>query len=136
MKKILIVFMFLAASAGFAQEGVKVEGNKITVKESAPVWPGCEDSNETKKCFNAKLMQHIRENYKYPKNDDGDFIRGKAVVKLEIDESGEVVVKAVEGDNPKVNQAAESMIKKIPKMKPGTRGGKPASIKYTIPLTL
>ncbi|WP_373055579.1 energy transducer TonB [Zunongwangia sp. H14] len=136
MKKLFIIFLLFSVSLTFAQQGVKVSGNKVTVKESAPVWPGCESSEDTKACFNTKLMQHIKENYKYPRNNEGDFIRGKAIIKLEINESGEAVIKSVEGENPQVNQAAEAMIKKIPKMKPGTRGGKPTSINYTIPLTL
>ncbi|MDT0645463.1 energy transducer TonB [Zunongwangia sp. F260] len=136
MKKILVVLLLFTASMGFAQEGVKVDGNTITVKESAPVWPGCEDSEDKKKCFNQNLMQHIKENYKYPRNEAGDFIRGKATIALSIDEEGIVVVRSVKGENGQINKAAEAMIKKIPKMQPGMRGGKPTSIKYTIPLTL
>ncbi|MDT0685114.1 energy transducer TonB [Autumnicola psychrophila] len=136
MKKILVVLLLFTASMGFAQEGIKVDGNTITVKESAPVWPGCEDSEDKKECFNQNLMQHIKENYKYPRNEAGDFIRGKATIALAIDEEGIVVVRSVKGENSQINKAAEVMIKKIPKMQPGMRGGKPTSIKYTIPLTL
>ncbi|MDT0648933.1 energy transducer TonB [Autumnicola edwardsiae] len=136
MKKILVVLLLFTGAIGLAQEGVKVKGNTITVKESAPVWPGCESSDDKKQCFNQQLMQHIKENYKYPRNEAGDFLRGKTTVALAIDEKGSVVVRSVKGENAKINEAAETMIRKIPKMQPGMKGGKPTSIKYTIPLTL
>ncbi|MDT0689189.1 energy transducer TonB [Salegentibacter sp. F188] len=136
MKKILVVLLLFTGSISLAQEGVKVDGSKVTVKETAPVWPGCENSEDQKQCFNQKLMQHIKENYKYPRNEAGDFLRGKATIALAINEKGSVVVRSVKGENSQINAAAETMIKKIPKMKPGMRGGKPTSIKYTIPLTL
>lgn len=136
MKKILVVLLLFTGSIGLAQEGVEVDGNTITVKESAPVWPGCEESDDKKKCFNQKLMQHIKENYKYPRNEAGDFLRGKTTVAIAIDEKGSVVIRSVKGENAKINEAVEVMIKKIPKMQPGMRGGKPTTIKYTIPLTL
>ncbi|MDT0677121.1 energy transducer TonB [Autumnicola musiva] len=136
MKNIFTIFLFFTSCISFAQQDVDVTGNKVTIKESAPVWPGCENSKDQKACFNAELMQHIKENYKYPRNNNGDLIRGKAVIKLEINKAGEVVVRSVEGEKPEVNLAAETMIKKIPKLKPGRKGGKPTTANYTIPLTL
>ena len=135
MKKFLILALMLTGITGFSQEDVEVKGNTITVKETAPVWPGCEDSDDKKSCFNSMLMKHIKENYKYPKNDKGEYIRGKATISMEVTEKGNVVVTKVEGDNPKVNAAAKKMIMEIPRMTPGHAAGKPRSIKYTIPLT-
>lgn len=135
MKKLVILAFLFCGLSSMAQEGVEVKGNTITVKETAPVWPGCEDSDDKKTCFNSMLMKHIKENYKYPKNDKGEYIRGKATVSLEVTEKGNVVVTKVEGENPKVNAAAKKMIMAIPKMTPGHAAGKPRSVKYTIPLT-
>lgn len=135
MKKLFILAFLFCGLSSMAQEGVEVKGNTITVKETAPVWPGCEDSDDKKTCFNSMLMKHIKENYKYPKNDKGEYIRGKATVSLEVTEKGNVVVTKVEGENPKVNAAAKKMIMAIPKMTPGHAAGKPRSVKYTIPLT-
>lgn len=135
MKKFLIIALMLTGITGFAQEDVEVKGNTITVKETAPVWPGCEDSDDKKTCFNKMLMQHIKEKYKYPKNEKGEYIRGKATVSLEINEKGVAVIKKIEGKNPKINSATKAMIEAMPTMTPGKRGGTPTSIKYTIPLT-
>ncbi len=134
MKKLIILFLVFTGIQAFAQEGVKVEGNRITIKESAPVWPGCEDNSDKDSCFNKMFMQHLKKTYKYPKNDQGEYIRGKATVSLEINEKGKAVVKSVEGEHPEINAAVKKMVEAMPTMKPGMRGGKPTSIKYTIPL--
>ncbi|WP_081211994.1 energy transducer TonB [Salegentibacter sediminis] len=135
MRSLLVIVLFFATSFGFAQE-TSVEGNTVTSKQTAPVWPGCEDEADKKSCFNQQLMTHVRENYEYPKNDEGEYLRGKVTIKMEVNEEGDVVVKSVDGADPKVNAAATQMIEKMPKMKPGTRDGKPSAVGYTIPLTL
>ncbi|MUP42014.1 energy transducer TonB [Gramella aestuarii] len=125
----------LTGFCGFAQDDVEVKGNTVTMRETAPIWPGCESADDKKECWNKNFMDHVKQNYKYPKNEKGEYIRGKATVSMEITEKGNVVVTKVEGDNPKVNAAAKKMIMSIPKMTPGKLAGKPRAIKYTIPLT-
>ena len=136
MKKLMFCFFLLTGTFLFAQNDVEVKGNTVTVKEKAPLWPGCESSEDPKKCFNQKLMEHVKSNYKYPRNDKGEFIRGKVVVKMHIDEEGKTVINTVKGDKKEIIAAVKEMLKKMPKMKPGTRGGKPTKISYTLPLNL
>ncbi len=135
MKKFLIIAVMLSAFTGFAQEDVEVKGNTVTMKESAPVWPGCENNKDQKKCFNNMLMKHIKENIKYSKNDEGEWIRGKATVSMMVNEEGKVVVNSVESKHPELKKEAKRLMESIPQMTPGKLGGKPKSIKYTIPLT-
>ncbi|SKB72908.1 hypothetical protein SAMN05660903_02266 [Salegentibacter salinarum] len=132
----MFCFFLFTGAFTFAQDDVDVEGNTVTVREKAPVWPGCEGSEDQKNCFNKKLMEHVKNNYKYPRNDKGEFIRGKVVVKMHIDEEGKAVVTSVKGDQKPVIAAVEDMLKKIPEMKPGTRGNSPTKISYTLPLNL
>jgi len=136
MKKIMLCFFLLTGTLTFAQDDVEVKGNTVTVREKAPVWPGCESSSNQRNCFDQKLMEHVKNNYKYPRNDKGEFIRGKVVVKMHIDEEGKTVVTSVKGDQKPVIAAVENMLKKMPEMKPGTLGGKPTKISYTLPLNL
>ena len=135
MKKLLIVAIMFIGFAGFAQNDVDVKGNKVTMKETAPVWPGCEESSDKKSCFNKMLMQHIKENIKYSKNDKGEWIRGKALVKMEVNEEGNVNVNSVESKYPELKAEAKRLMESIPTMTPGKLAGKPKAIKYTIPLT-
>lgn len=136
MRTLFVIAFLFISSLGFSQEGVEVKGNKVTIKESAPVWPGCEDSKSQKECFNKKLMTHIKENYKYPRTESGEFIRGKSTAAFEVNEKGEIEILSIEGKNDAINKAVREMLLKAPKMHPGSRGGKPVSIKYTVPLNL
>ena len=135
MKKLLIVALMLTGVASFAQDDVNIKGNKIAMKESAPVWTGCEDAADQKDCFNNMLMKHIKENIKYSKNAKGEWIRGKAIVKMEVNEEGNVVVNSVESKHPELKKEAKRLMESIPTMTPGKLAGKPKVIKYTIPLT-
>lgn len=132
----MFCFFLLTGTFAFAQDDVDVEGNTVTVKEKAPVWPGCESKTDQKACFDQQLMDHVKNNYKYPRDDNGEFIRGKVVVKMHVDEEGKTVITSVKGDQKPVIAAVEEMLKKIPEMKPGTRSGSPTKISYTLPLNL
>ncbi|MFV8226193.1 energy transducer TonB [Christiangramia aquimixticola] len=134
MKKLVLFIFLLGGINAFAQQDVNVKGNKVTMKGTAPVWKGCESEKDQKACFNKMLMQHIKQNYKYPKNEKGEYIRGKATVSILVDEKGKVVVTKVDGAHPQINTEAKRMLEAIPQMTPGKLGGKPKAIKYTIPL--
>lgn len=135
MKKLLLIALMFTGLTSFAQENVSVKGNKVSMKESAPVWIGCEKADNQKDCFNSMLMKHIKVNIKYSKNDKGEWIRGKAIVKMEVNEKGNVVVNSVESKSPELEKEAKRLMESIPTMTPGKLAGKPKTIKYTIPLT-
>lgn len=136
MKRILVIFLLLVGGTTFAQTGVKAEGNTLTTRDIAPVWPGCEGSEATKKtCFKQKLVEHLKANYTYARDAEGQIIRGKSVVSFNINEEGKVEILSVEGAKKELNAAAKEIILAIPQMKPGERAGKPVPIKYTVPFT-
>lgn len=119
MKKFLVITCFLFGGLAVSQ-----------AQQTSPVWPGCEEAENKSKCFNEKLAQHVRNNYEYPMKDN-EYIRGKVTVSFDVTETGEVVVKSVEGPKPEVNEAARKMFEKIPNMKPGTLNGEPDSRTFT-----
>ena len=136
MKNILIILGLIISTTAFAQEEWgDVNKNTLTMKEIAPVWPGCESSNVAKRdnCFDQKLTQHIIKNFKYPANEYKNNIQGRVVVEFVIDEKGIVAVKNVSGGSNGLQAEAKRNIMAIPKMKPGMLGGKPRAIKYTVP---
>ncbi|WP_300437769.1 energy transducer TonB [Christiangramia sp.] len=122
MKKLVVIACFLFGGMAFS-----------TAQQTSPVWPGCENSEDVKKCFNQKLSQHVSKNYEYPQNEAGEYIRGKVTISFAIDENGEVVVNSIKGNKPAVNEAAKEMILKIPEMEPGTLNGEPDSRNFTVP---
>ncbi|CAL65273.1 energy transducer TonB [Christiangramia forsetii] len=122
MKKLIVITCFLLSGIGLAN-----------AQQTSPIWPGCENSEDIKKCFNQKLSKHVSKNYEYPKNDAGEYIRGKVTLSFDINENGEIVVNSIEGKEPEVNKAAREMIKKIPEMEPGTLNGEADSRTFTVP---
>lgn len=129
---ILIVTLFTFSAT--AQEGVNVKGNTVSAKDVAPVWPGCEkDPAPSKDCFNKKLNEHIKKNFKYPKDAKGEVVRCRTVLAFCIDETGNIKDIKAEGPHKEINEEAIRITKLFPKMKPGHRGGKPVSINYKMP---
>ncbi|UJH92831.1 energy transducer TonB [Antarcticibacterium sp. 1MA-6-2] len=128
--KALIVF-FIFTGISFAQDA-KVEANKVTQKEVAPIWPGCEDSKETKDCFNSKMNAFIKENFTYSQDADGNWVRGKSTVSFTVDEEGKIINVETEGPEAIVNKEVERVVKSFPKLKPGLRGDTPVTINYTM----
>ncbi len=140
MKKLVIVSLILLSSATlFSQEEWgDVQKNKVTLKEIAPIWPGCEEQSVAKRddCFNNKLAAHIAKNFKYPAEAYKKNEQGKVLVDFIINEKGMVEVKSVSGGTKALQEEARRNIMSIPKMaKPGMMGGKPRAIKFTVPFT-
>ena len=139
MKKLLILAVILFSSATvFSQEWGSVDKNKLTVKEIAPIWPGCEASSasELDNCFNQKLYAHISKNFKYPAESYKKNEQGKVTVEFIINEKGLVEVQKVSGGTKALQEEAKRNIMAIPKMaKPGMMAGKPRAIHYTVPFS-
>ena len=136
MKNILIILAFLVSTSFFAQEEWgDLQKNKLTLKEIAPVWPGCEGNDPAVRdeCFNKKLSAHIRSNFRYPAKEYKENIQGRVVVEFNIDEAGLVDIQKVSGATKGLQDEAKRIILAIPKMKPGMLAGKPRAIKYTVP---
>lgn len=138
MKYLLIALSLLFSTTIFAQqEWGDVQKNKITLKEIAPIWPGCTGTaSQRDNCFNQKLATHISKNFKYPADAYKKNEQGRVIVSFIIDKKGMVEVTSVSGGSKSLQEEAKRNIMLIPKMeKPGMLGGKPRAIKYTVPIT-
>ena len=136
MKQIIILLCLLVSTTLFSQEEWgDVDKNKVTLKEIAPIWPGCESDNVSERdaCFDKKLIEHIIANYKYPANEYEKNIEGQVIVTFNINEEGNVEIISVTGGNKGLQEEARRNISLIPNMKSGMLGGKPRAIKYTVP---
>ena len=110
----------------------------ITITEEDPIFPGCEDVNpkERKNCFSQKISEHIKKNFNYPKEAKKNRITGKVIASLIINKAGEIQNITTRGpENGKLlEDEARRIISLLPKMKPGTQGGEPVNVRYSIPL--
>ncbi len=136
MKKLLLLLALVAFAPTQAQEWGTVKKNVLTMKEIAPVWPGCEGKQGAGKdqCFRQSLMNHVARNFKYPPEAYKKNEQGVVSVEFQINTKGEVEILRVEGGTPLLQEEAKRNILSIPKMKkPGMLGGEPHVIKYTVP---
>ncbi len=139
MKYVLFLVCILFSTTIFAQqEWGNVSKNQVTLKEIAPIWPGCEAGDAAKRdaCFNQKLAAHISKNFKYPAEAYKKNEQGKVIVDFVINEKGLVEVNSVSGGSKELQDEAKRNILAIPPMsKPGMMGGKPRAIKMSVPFT-
>jgi protein TonB len=135
MKNLAFLLIFLISLPALAQEWGEIDKNKVTTREIAPVWPGCEsnDVSKTDACFAQKLNEHIQKNFRYPPNAWKNNVQERVVVTFIINTKGEVEIKNVEGKNKELVDEAKRNIMAIPKMKPGMLAGNPRAIEYTVP---
>ena len=136
MKSILFIAALLLTSITFAQEGVTVSGNAISIKEIPPVWPGCEGSTAEKKaCFKKQLVKHVVSNFRFPEGYTKGSVKEKVIVDFVINEEGKPQILGVKGGTKVLQEEAKRNIMAIPEMTPGMAGGKPRAIKYSMPFT-
>lgn len=138
MKQLLILLCLLVATTSFAQDWGTVDKNKVTMKEIAPVWPGCEkgDAAQRDNCFNTQLATHISKNFRYPAEEYKKNIQGRVVVTFIVNTEGVIEIKKITGGNEGLQAEAKRNIMSMPKMaKPGMFAGKPKAIEYTVPIT-
>lgn len=135
-KYILTICLLLVTNFMTAQEWGTVDKNKVTMKEIAPVWAGCEDQSgaNLQKCFTQKLTQHVIKNFKYPAEAYKNNTQGRVIVEFIINTEGMVEIKKVSGGAASLQKEARRNISLIPKMaRPGMYAGKPKAIQYTVP---
>lgn len=116
----------------------------IDIIESTPLFPGCQKSTaadynlrkqEDLQCFNSGIINHIKENFKYPAVAKEMGIFEKIFVRFTIDKAGNITdVKIVHGYNKDLQEEALRLINGLPKMTPASEKGKPVSVHYTVPI--
>lgn len=168
-KLLLIVSVFLYVLSN-AQEGKsKIEDvtseikNKQTtipseIVEQFPSHPDCvdiKDNREQRRCFNMKIIQHIRKHFKpnkkmykftkYVKDDktgktkviNSKLDKGhyRIKVKFNIGLKGVIEdIEVLESPTFKLADEAKRVVKLLPVMKPGTQQGKPIKVSYSSPI--
>ena len=137
MKTLFTICFVFGFTLCHAQKDVSVKGNSVTYKEMAPVWPGCEGNElEKKKCFNQNLALLIQKNFDF-KNGYTEADKGSRIlVNFIINKEGKVEITSVEGGSEAMQKEAKRVILLLPKMKPGSIGGKATEISYTVPFNL
>lgn len=108
----------------------------FSVIEKVPQFPGCTGNNEElKACFQRKLQEHVKKNFKYPEAALELNIQGKVYVFFLIDKNGDVTRLNSRGPNRLLEAEAERIIGLLPHMQPGRQRDRNVSVPYSIPIT-
>ena len=143
MRSYFLYFIFFTSLISFAQEEItetNVNENEkqvsFAVIEDIPIFPGCENVERAKRlnCFNAKMNEHIKINFIYPKKALKRNIEGKVFIKFIINKEGNVVDVQTKGADPILQTEARRIFALLPKMTPGKQRGKNVNVMYSMPL--
>ena len=136
MKAIFFTLFLTICSISYAQEGITVSGNSISITEIPPIWPGCTgNAIEKKACFKKELVNHVIRNFQFPEGYKKGSVKEKVIVDFVINEEGNPQILGVKGGTKMLQEEAKRNILAIPQMTPGQAGGSPRAIKYSMPFT-
>lgn len=106
--------------------------------QDAPIYPGCEkykDNDDRKKCMSEKISKLILRKFDTSIGSDyGLSGRQRIDVQFEIDKTGEVTNIKSRSPHPRLDDEAERVVNKIPKMTPGKQHDKNVGVIYTLPI--
>ncbi len=105
--------------------------------EKTPVYPGCENAVDRRKCFIEKVNAYIKDNFDMSMANTLNLEKGKKkiYVQFTIDSNG--IVSEVRARAPHIDLEDEAMkvIRKLPEMKPSEHNGRKVAVKYTVPIS-
>lgn len=142
-KTYFCLILFLFSNTIWSQEvgaTSKETNNDIasfeTIEEPV-LFPGCENINkrESFKCFQDKMNQHIKNNFRYPQKAMNNNIQGKVIVTYIIDKDGEITNITTTGADAILQKEAKRIISLLPKMTPGKQKGIPVKVRHVVPIT-
>ena len=102
-----------------------VEQEIFKIVEEMPSFPGGE----------AKLMEYVGKNVKYPQIARETGIQGRVFVNFVVEPDGSVSnVTVLRGIGGGCDEEAMRVVKNMPKWKPGKQRGKPVRVQYMLPV--
>lgn len=107
--------------------------------EKAPVFPGCEGSNEAiKNCFSEQVHAFVMKNFNIAIVQDLGLTPGKKRVNVAfvVDSSGKIVEVNVRAPHTALAKEAERVIHLLPVMQPAQQQEDKVRVKFYLPITL
>jgi protein TonB len=111
-----------------------VQVNWVTIEE-VPIFPGCENEKEKRACFNERMQKHIRKNFRYPEMAQEMGLEGRVNTQFVINKDGSIGTIKKRGPYALLEQEAERILSKLPKMTPGKQRGTAVKVSFNIPIT-
>ncbi|MDV7186020.1 M56 family metallopeptidase [Lutibacter sp. TH_r2] len=108
----------------------------FAVIDEVPVFPGCEDNSDTKKCFQEKVTTHVSSNFNSKLADNLGLEPGltRIFVMFTIQKDGIIGEIKARAPHKVLQEEAVRVINSLPKMQPGKHQGKAVNVKYALPI--
>jgi TonB family protein len=147
LKYLLIIPLILGMLVYTSCEGESIIVDKGDVKfqstndvpfaviDKVPIFPGCEDSDNKRDCFNTMMQKHIGKNFRYPDEAQEKGIQGRVNVMFTIGEDGSIGNVRMRGPDRLLEVEVARIISLLPQMTPGEQKGKKARVPFSIPIT-
>ncbi|MFS4455998.1 TonB family protein [Maribacter sp. 2304DJ31-5] len=107
----------------------------FAIVDQVPIFPGCEDEDDKRTCFRKMIQKHISKNFQYPQEAQEKGIQGKVSIIFAIDAEGNIIHIEKRGPDKLLEDEAERIIRKLPRMTPGEHKGKKVNVPFSIPIT-
>ena len=109
----------------------------FAVIEDVPIYPGCEKVSKSQRrtCFQDKINQHIKRNFRYPEIAQEMGIQGRVYVNFIIGRDGVISNIRMRGPDKNLENEAGRIIGRLPQMTPGKQRGRPVRVPFSIPIT-
>jgi TonB family protein len=107
----------------------------FTQVEKVPIFPGCEDADNKRACFQQQMQKHISKNFRYPQEAQEKGIQGRVNVLFIIQNDGNIGNVRMRSPDKILEAEAARIISLLPKMAPGEQKGKKARVAYSVPIT-
>ena len=102
--------------------------------EEVPVFPGCENDNDKRACFQKMMNKHISKVFRYPEIAQEMGIEGKVYTQFTIQKDGTISGIKLRGPDKILEKEAGRIIEKLPTMKPGKQRDRNVKVAFTIPI--
>ena len=152
MRKLIQVVFLVFSIISFSQEKEKTvvvndvqiidlnsEIIPLTIVEQAPAFPNCKGIavEKSQECFQTELMNHLKNNFRYPELAMEENIQGRFIAKFIIDENGTVIIQEIVGPNEAeiLREEVKRIVLKLPKFEPAKPKGNIVKVKHSLPLT-
>jgi TonB family protein len=95
----------------------------------------CKNSTDLESCVNKYFYSHIVKNFNYPNKALRKRIQGRVECKFYIDKDGSIVIQELNGPDKILEDEAQRILNKIPKLVNATIKGVPVKVTLSIPIT-
>lgn len=102
--------------------------------DEVPIFPGCENVDDKRACFNEKIQEHIGKHFNYPQEAQDAIIEGRVSTMFTISSEGTIENIKMRGPDKLFEDEVERIIKRLPKMTPGKQSGKAVNVPFSIPV--